>query len=94
MIRGDNGTIRNIDSTKYIYVNIYYSDGSRKRTTFQRALVEWFIGRELSKEEVIIFKDGNTKNISISNLKLSTRKEANKIFAIQQYEKSSEPPLS
>ncbi len=73
----------------YTYVTAYYNDGTNKRQTYQRSLVEWFIGRKLLPQEIVILKDGNKQNLCISNLKLGNNQDRGRIGGDTAYQKSN-----
>lgn len=59
-------------------------NGKRILKDEHRYLVEQFIGRKLSRNEVVHHIDGNKKNNDISNLKVMSLSEHTKIHSIER----------
>lgn len=47
-----------------------YDDGTKKTVLAHREIMEHYLGRKLSKQEVVHHKDGNKQNNDINNLEL------------------------
>lgn len=57
---------------------IYYSDGTKRKTSTCRAIMEQHLNRKLKSNEFIIYKDGNSLNIELNNLELISKDEFKK----------------
>ena len=73
-----------------IIVNLDYEDGTRRSIKYARFLMEKEIGRELTKSDVVIHKDGDTMNFALNNLELTTKsktmKRRNRDYSINTLE--------
>ncbi len=58
----------------YSHININY-DGKSYKKLKAKLMYELFSGEEVSREYIIRFKDGDTKNCAFTNLYLESRKE-------------------
>ena len=61
-----------------IIVNLDYEDGTRRCIKYARFLMEKEIGRELTRSDVVVHKDGDTMNFALNNLELTTKSKAMK----------------
>ena len=54
---------------------VHYSDGTVKKTTTARAIMEVHLNRKLTHDEYVMYRDGDPKNLSYKNLELVSREE-------------------
>lgn len=59
-----------------ITINLDYEDGTKRAIKYARFLVENEIGRELTMNDVVIHKDGDTMNFALNNLELTTKRNS------------------
>ena len=74
-------------SARTYRVTVHYSDGSVRRTTLDRVIMEVHLNRKLTHDDVVMFKDGNSKNVAYKNLELMTRKEHHQKIGNIAYQK-------
>ena len=67
---------------------VYYSDGTHKRITTARAIMEVHLNRKLTRNEYVMYRDGDPKNLRYKNLELVSRKEHFKRINLRSIEKS------
>lgn len=79
---------------KLFIATIYYDDGSRKKSSFARIIMEQHLGRELTKDEVITYVDGDSKNINLENLKIILKNDHLKKLRINNYNNSDKKSKS
>ena len=65
-----------LDHNGYTKIHVYDDDPLKGRLCYlHRHLMEQHIGRRLTRNEVVRFKDHDRRNLDISNLQLLTRKK-------------------
>lgn len=64
-----------------LFLILVHEDGSKRYVNEARYILEKHLGRRLGKDECVLFKDGDRHNLKLSNLILTSRKEAGVIVA-------------
>lgn len=61
------------------YILVYDESGYRRKKLMHRVIMEKYIGRSLTSDEIVHHKNGNKLDNRIENLSITTRKEHMKI---------------